>query len=329
MLRKKKVSRLDSWLIDHANGKGGFLLEYCKLEAIHQTLVNVHKIHPPRSCWKEIFTVGCSQTPACFKCRPCRMRFSQAAIALVAAQGTKDSVNLPYLGAVYRHRRYAAFSVEEWALISTDELTMVFHPTSMQGQNANTVHYFLQEFAHKDFLPKTVDDLSRYLGFGKKTACLLLDAMGVAEQPGIPVDRHLATGFRSLGWADVNEYDETAISSMVECWMPPKKWGECNIVCAGLRQVWFQHPEHKKTMVAAAKNLGADHMRLLSLLCTKEKPKKKKKRRRRRNQIKAADHPTQKESAKLLPERAYQGKANTSSGHRLARLGSYPNQITG
>jgi endonuclease III len=203
------------------------------------------------------------------------MRFSQAAIALVAAQGTRDSVILPYLGAVFRHRRYRAFSVEEWSLISTDELTMVFHRVSMQGQNANTVHFFLQDFAHKDFLPKTVYEISRYLGFGKKTACLLLDAMGVAKQPGIPVDRHLATGFRSLGWADVNEHEETAISSMVECWMPPQKWAECNIVCAGLRQVWFQHGEYKKTMVAVAKNLGADHFRLLGLLCTKEKAKKK------------------------------------------------------
>jgi endonuclease III len=237
------------------------------------------------------------------------MRFSQAAIALVAAQGTRDSVNLPYLGAVYRHRRYAAFSVEEWALISTDELTMVFHPTSMQGQNANTVHYFLQEFAHKDFLPKTVDDLSRYLGFGKKTACLLLDAMGVAEQPGIPVDRHLATGFRSLGWADVNEYDETAISSMVECWMPPKKWGECNIVCAGLRQVWFQHPEHKKTMVAAAKNLGADHMRLLSLLCTKEKPKKKKKKEEEEKPNKSSRPPNPKRKCKIAPRKSIPRKS--------------------
>jgi endonuclease III len=75
----------------------------------------------------------------------------------------------------------------------------------------------LQEFAHKDFLPETIDDLSCYLGFGKKTACLLLDTMGVAAEPGIPVDRHLATGFRSLGWADVNESDETAIGTMVEC----------------------------------------------------------------------------------------------------------------
>jgi hypothetical protein len=178
------------------------------------------------------------------------------------------------LGAVFRHRRYRNFSVEEWSLISPDELTMVFHRTSMQGQNANTVHFFLQEFAHKDFLPETIGDLSCFLGFGKKTACLLLDAMGVVDEPGIPVDRNQG-GFRSLGWADVNESEETAISTMVECWLPPHKWGECNIVCAGLRQVWLQHSQYKNTLISVAQNLGAEHYQLLRLLCTKEPPKKR------------------------------------------------------
>jgi hypothetical protein len=101
MKKKNKISRLESWLVDpEQEKKEKFLTDYCKLlEAIlHQTLIHVHDIHPPRrTLWKDIFTVGCSQTPAaCFKCRVCRMRFSQAAIALVAAaQGAKDSVVLP------------------------------------------------------------------------------------------------------------------------------------------------------------------------------------------------------------------------------------------
>jgi endonuclease III len=262
------------------------------------------------------------------------MRFSQAAIALVAAQGTKDSVCLPYLGAVFRHRRYRNFSVEEWSLISPDELTMVFHRTSMQAQNANTVHFFLQEFAHKDFLPETIDDLSCFLGFGKKTACLLLDAMGVVDEPGIPVDRHLATGFRSLSWADVNESDETAISTMVECWLPPPKWGECNIVCAGLRQVWLRHSQYKNTLISVAQNLGAEHYQLLRLLCTKEPPKKggrrkkKETNQRNSNQIKEADNQSQKESAppaarkktKIHPKEGQRGKPSAPQASRDPKM---------
>jgi endonuclease III len=309
-IKNKKVGRVESWVIDPGEKRKKFLQQYCKLEEIHQTLIQVHDIHPPRSRWKDIFTVRCSQARACFKCRQCRMRFSQAAIALVAAQGTKDSVCLPYLGAVFRHRRYRNFSVEEWSLISPDELTMVFHRTSMQGQNANTVHFFLQEFAHKDFLPETIDDLSCFLGFGKKTACLLLDAMGVVDEPGIPVDRHLATGFRSLGWADVNESDETAISTMVECWLPRHKWGECNIVCAGLRQVWLQHSQYKNTLISVAQNLGAEHYQLLRLLCTKEAPKKRGQEENKGNKPK--EQKPNKRSRQPIPKR----KCATSSNKR-------------
>jgi endonuclease III len=165
-------------------------------------------------CWKDVFTGSCLQTPACLKCRPCRMLFSQATIVLVAAQGTSDCVVLPYLGAVFRHLRYANFSIEEWSSISVEALsTMVFRKASKQSQNAMIVHHVLKDFAKEMVLPQTIDEIICYYGFGKKTACLLLDAMGLTNQAGIPVDRHLATGFRSLRWADAQEWEETVISA--------------------------------------------------------------------------------------------------------------------
>jgi hypothetical protein len=94
--------------------------------------------------------------------------------------------------------------------------------------------------------------------------------MGLTNQAGIPVDRHLATGFRSLEWADPQEWEETVISCMVESWLPPEeKWGECNIVCAGLRQVWWQDSTYQSTLRATAEGLGSDHLEILAKLCCK------------------------------------------------------------
>jgi endonuclease III len=247
-----------------------FLSEYAMLEAIHKRLIAVHRLYPLRMCWKDVFTSSCLQTPACLKCRPCRMRFSQATMVLVAAQGTSDFVLLPYLGAVFRHLRYANFSIEEWSSISVEGLTMVFRKASKQSQNAMIVHHFLKDCANEEVLPQTIDELICYYGFGKETtACLLLDAMGLTNQAGIPVDRHLATGFRSLGRADPQEWEETVISCMVESWLPPDKWGKCNIVCAGLRQVWWQNGTYQSTLRATAAGLGSDHLEILSMLCCK------------------------------------------------------------
>ncbi len=121
---------------------------------------------------------------------------------------------------------------------------------SKQSQNAMIVHHFLQDFNNKEVLPQTTDELTSdepasTMGSGRRLlACLLLDdAMGLTNQAGIPVDRHLATGFRSLGWADPQEeWEETVISCIVEesSWMPPDKWGEqqCNIVV--LAMCWLE-----------------------------------------------------------------------------------------
>ena len=250
--------------------KKALLEDYLKLEAVYCRLTLLHKVIPPRACWEDVFTAKCCNEPCCWKCRECRKRFCQVTIVLVGAQGTKDLLCLPHFGAVFRHPRYRLFSVEEWSSISISELTMVFSQVSKQAQSAMFVNLFLGDLAFKSDLPQKVSQISLYHGFGKKTACLLLNAMDPNMIVGIPVDRHLATGFKCMGWADPAERDETQISRMVELWLPPEHWSRCNVVCASLRQVSQTQGCHKEMMFATAKALGPAHHQLLEKCCTRD-----------------------------------------------------------
>ena len=117
-----------------------------------------------------------------------------------------------------------------------------------------------------------MEDVTCHLGFGKKSACLLLSVMDPNLEVGIPVDRHLATCFRALGWADSSKTIKPIIlSEMVELWLPKDKWAECNIVCAGLRQLW-QNMVHRKVLKACASALGVSHLEVL-LRCCHEDPR--------------------------------------------------------
>jgi endonuclease III len=225
-----------------------FLVQYEKLVSIHARLVPDHDLCPPRACWTDVFTYKCTSDPACWKCRVCRSRISQIVLVVIAAQGNRDSLCLPHFGAVFRHLRYKHFSIEEWSEIALEELTMVFSQVSKQGISAMYAHLFLKDLAAKNVLPQTVPEIVCYSGFWKKSACLLLDAMGCTTPPGIPVDRHLATGFRALGWVDPSVKSPESLSYMVELWLPIDRWSECNIVCAGLRQVWQCSTKHKEKL---------------------------------------------------------------------------------
>ena len=269
--KKQKPSSLSKWLEylrSNSTLPDLFLSQYTKLVEVHNRLIVDHNLYPPRVCWEDVFTAKCQEPdPPCWECRQCRIRFSQATIVVVAAQGTRDSQCLPHFGAVFRHPRYRDFSIEEWSQISVEELTMLYSPTSKQGLSAMTVHFFLNSFAHgEEFLPRNVEDLTCYKGFRKKSACLLLSAMDPSLEVGIPVDRHLATCFGTLGWADPAATDAEILSQMVELWLPKDKWAECNIVCAGLRQVW-QKKSHRPTLQACALALGEDHLSLLLRCC--------------------------------------------------------------
>jgi endonuclease III len=241
-----------------------FMWELYYLECVMDELAKCNHLLSPRECWEEVFTTKCEVVPVCFKCRQCRIRFAQATCVLVAAQGCRDVNVLPRLGAVFRHPRYEHFSVEEWCSISLLELVTVYHHVSKQALNAHIVISFLQEFRDVD-LPRTVQEITCYYGFGKKTACLLLSAVGM-ENVGIPVDRHLFAGFKLLGWIPNNTKDETEASICVEQWLPKLKWDTCNVVLAGCRQVW-QNKLYQQILVETATSLGWEHIELVNRLC--------------------------------------------------------------
>lgn len=247
-----------------------FLRQYKMLKRVHLAAITSCNLYPPRSCWEQVFTVSCSKpigSKPCWQCRECRMRFAQATLIVVAAQGMKDTRCLPHFGAVFRHPRYGRFSIEEWCAISIEELTMVYSAISKQCISAVYVHYFLIDFVKGRMLPKTVKEISGYQGFAKKSACLLLAAMDPTLMVGIPVDRHLANAFHSLGWAHPMEKDETVISYMVEQWLPKKEWVQCNTVCAGLRQLWGDRLCRGLLIEATGSLLGKEHLDLLCKCC--------------------------------------------------------------
>lgn len=253
--------------------KANYRKQYNMLKDVKSHLAENWELTAPRLCWQQVFTRSCL-TPCggrpCLSCRGCRMRFAQATLVLVAAQGMMDTRCLPHFGAVFRHPRYALFSIEEWCAISLEELTMVYSPISKQCISAVYVHYFLINFVMGRSLPKTVAEISCYQGFGKKTACLLLSAMDPQLLVGIPVDRHLAEAFRSLGWAHGQEKNEEMISYMVELWLPRDQWAECNLVCAGLRQLWAIPRVRELMLSIVREEFGEEHINLIAKTCSQE-----------------------------------------------------------
>jgi endonuclease III len=193
------------------------------------------------------------------------VRFAQAAIVVVAVQGVSDVVVLPRLGALFRHERYVHFSIDEWASISLKEMVMVLRHVSKQATNANVVLTFLQHFKDTRHLPRTLAAYQCHYGIGKKSACLLMGAVGMANV-GIPVDRHLLSGFRSLGWIPTNIGSETVASELVEKWLPREKWETCNIVLAGIRQLWNNNT-YKPLVIEVAEELGREHIYTARRLC--------------------------------------------------------------
>jgi hypothetical protein len=62
-------------------------MQYYNLQMVLYHLELDHQLVPPRTCWEDAFTTECKETPTCLKCRQCRMRFAQATLVVVAAQG--------------------------------------------------------------------------------------------------------------------------------------------------------------------------------------------------------------------------------------------------
>lgn len=253
------------WLASlSAKKKAKFLSQFHLLEWINYEMNKQFDLYSPRQCWEEAFTVQCTVKPPCLRCRRCRMRFAQATFVVIAAQGTKDASIVPHFGAVFRHPRYQHFSIEEYASLSLEELTILFSKTSKQAQSAITILHFLRDFVHRD-VPRNIPSLMCYHGFQKKSICLLLGAVGLPDL-GIPVDRHLFSAFKNLKWVSAGAKNESIASEMVEMWLPQCMWGRCNVVVAGLRQIWGNRLYKDKLMAVAAR-LGPGYSKVLETLC--------------------------------------------------------------
>jgi endonuclease III len=239
---------------------------YQLLEVVLWLLETRDKLVPPRLRWEDAFTTRCDSTPTCLECRQCRIRFAQATIVVVAAQGVRDSLVkqvIPHFGAVFRHPRYVGMSVEEWAAVSLGEMITIFSGVSKQGISSMIVLKFLEHFVGYE-LPTNKECITCFHGFGKKSACLLLGANG-REEVGIPVDRHLKEALCGVGWA-LDCRSAVSISEMVEMWLPRKKWAGCNTLLAGIRQIW-QNARFKPLLIQTATQLGKEELDLILAVC--------------------------------------------------------------
>jgi endonuclease III len=263
--------RLDRWtawlrLADHIPR---CRYQYKLVKELYQAAQD-HSLNPLRADWLQVIPARCEKdcekdrwriNPP--KCRGCSKMMAQAAIVVFCAQGVGDANILPYLGAVFRHPRYANWTVQEWARVCVYELATILKPCSAQGVKA---HYLLSffKYVHEEKPPETVKRFSCIYGLGKKSACLLLSATK-GHPVGIPVDRHLQSAFRNLRWAPRDETDCTLMSEMVEFWLPYKHWSEINDEIAGIRQL-YRDNSTRKTLLQVGNSLTFEHREILNIL---------------------------------------------------------------
>jgi endonuclease III len=191
---------------------------------------------------------------------------AQAALVVFSAQGVADENILPHLGAVFRHPRYRHMGVQEWEMVDKKELATILRHCSSQGLKACYINGFLSLILSFG-CPRTVEACLAVYGMQKKSACLFLSSV-FGCPVGIPVDRHLAQGFRNLGWVSPDCSDPTLMSMQVELWLPMEETAEINNVIAGLRQL-YQKREYKDSIAAVAKQCGTRHLDLFNK-CTQD-----------------------------------------------------------
>jgi hypothetical protein len=69
----------------------------------------------------------------------------------------------------------------------------------------------------------------------------------------VPVDSHLLTIFRLLGWIPNEEGNNCSFlcQASIEGWFPKEKWGELNQVYAGLGQLFRDQVNGRKFLIHA------------------------------------------------------------------------------
>ncbi len=137
---------------------------------------------------------------------------------ILSAQCTDERVNMvtPSLFAKYR-------SIESFADADLDQLAQDIFTTGFHNSKAksikNSARALLEQHGGK--VPRTLDELTRLPGVGRKTASVILgNAWGIAE--GIVVDTHVGRISRRLGFT--SEKDPVKVEKDLMKIIPRKDW---------------------------------------------------------------------------------------------------------
>jgi endonuclease III len=215
-----------------------------------------------RSNWLEAFTARCKmvqlgQYSGCGRCGGCFNRFCQATMLVKSASGVSDLLVVMHWGAIFRSRRFKEWTIKEWAALEPWEYAIVANACSCSTMNALYVLPMLKLIASKSTLPKSVEEIVIFYGFGVKSAALILNAV-YGKNFAVAVDRHLSRIFQGLGWCNEYTKDETRIAAKIMSWLDRRYWGRVNDLFAGLSQLLADVVPDEKRREGESKYLYRD-----------------------------------------------------------------------
>lgn len=142
---------------------------------------------------------------------------------ILAAQCTDERVNQVTKSLFKKYPNPAAFLA-----VDLSELEEDIRPTGFYRNKAKSIvaccQKLLEEYHSEP--PKTVEEMTKLPGVGRKTANIVLaNAMGV---PAIGVDTHTIRVSNRLGWVDTK--DPAKIETKLCELLPKEKWHRANIL---------------------------------------------------------------------------------------------------
>ncbi len=137
---------------------------------------------------------------------------------ILSAQCTDERVNMVTPGLFKKYRSIKAFAEADLKELGED-----IKSTGFFNNKAKSIKKSAQELLerHNGEMPRTIDELTKLSGVGRKTASVVLgNAFGIAE--GVVVDTHVARISRLLGLT--REKDPVKIERDLMAVLPKKDW---------------------------------------------------------------------------------------------------------
>ena len=137
---------------------------------------------------------------------------------ILSAQCTDERVNMVTPGLFRKYR-----SIKAFAEANQSELGNDIHSTGFFNNKAKAIIQSAQELLerHGGKMPRTLDELTRLSGVGRKTGSVILgNAFGIAE--GVVVDTHVARISKLLGFT--KEKDPLKIERDLMKILPQSDW---------------------------------------------------------------------------------------------------------